>query len=192
LLYATTPIFVLLLSRLFLRERLTRKKIVGVILGFAGVAIVIVDRGVDARYGPGSGDFFIAIAVVTWALYTVFGRRLIMQYGAMTSTSMTLIVGSLMFFPIGIWTAADFPFASLTTVAWLQILYLGLITSVVTYFLWYYALARIEAGKVALFSNLQPILTTLLAVIFLGYSISGAFLIGGAIAIAGIVIAQFS
>ena len=104
---------------------------------------------------------------------------------------MTLLIGTLMFLPIGIIPAATFPYDSLTPVNWGEIFYLGLITSVGSYFLWYYALARIEAGKAALFTNLQPILTSVLAVIFLGQPISAGFIIGGLIALAGVVTAQF-
>jgi drug/metabolite transporter (DMT)-like permease len=73
----------------------------------------------------------------------------------------------------------------------MAILYLALITSVLSYFLWYFALGRAEAGKVALFANLQPILTTILAVLLLGQEVTVAFVIGGIIALAGVVIAQF-
>ena len=73
----------------------------------------------------------------------------------------------------------------------MAILYLAIITSVFSYFLWYYALGRAEAGKVALFTNLQPILTTILAVILLGQEITLPFVVGGAIAMAGVVIAQY-
>ena len=96
-----------------------------------------------------------------------------------------------MFFPIGIWSSIDFPYSSLTASDWGQILYLAIITSVVSYFLWYFALGRIEAGKAALFSNFQPILTTVLMVMLLGQGITPAFVVGGVIALGGVVLAQF-
>ena len=97
-----------------------------------------------------------------------------------------------MFLPIGIIPTTQFAFESLSGSGWLQILYLGLITSVVAYLLWYYALGRIEAGKVALFTYLQPILTTVMAVILLGQDVTPAFLIGGTVALGGVIIAQFA
>jgi len=65
------------------------------------------------------------------------------------------------------------------------------ITSVVAYLLWYYALSRAEAGKVAVFTNLQPLLTTVLAVLLLNQDVTVAFLVGGTVAIGGVVLAQF-
>jgi drug/metabolite transporter (DMT)-like permease len=191
LLYATTPILVLIFSRLFLGERLTSKKIVGVILGFAGVMTVIFERGVNASMEYLLGNVLIGFAVMAWGLYTVFGRRLIVRYGAIEASSMTLIIGTLMFIPIGIIPALRFPFETLSVSSWMQILYLAIITSVFSYFLWYFALGRVEAGKVALFANLQPILTTILAVVLLGQEVTTGFVVGGIVALAGVVIAQY-
>jgi len=191
LLYATTPILVVLFSRWFLGERLTRRKLIGVGLGFAGVAIVILERGVDASIQYVHGNLIIYVAVIAWGLYTVLGKRLITHYGPIDASAITLLTGTLIFLPIGILPALRFDFGAIGVWTWAQILYLGVITSVVAYLLWYYALARIEAGKVALFANLQPILTTILAVVLLGQDVTVQFVLGGMLAILGVVIAQF-
>ena len=191
LLYATTPILVVLFSRWLLGEKLTRKRIAGVLLGFAGVTIVIFERGIDASIENLTGNLIIYCAVLAWGLYTVLGKRLIATYGPIRSTSLTLIIGTFLFLPIGIWTAAQFPYERLGLDSWLQIFYLGIITSVVAYLLWYYALSRAEAGKVAVFTNLQPLLTTILAVLLLNQDVTAAFIVGGSVAIGGVVLAQF-
>lgn len=191
LLYATTPILVVLFSRWLLNERLTRRKAAGVLLGFAGVTIVIFERGIDASIHNLAGNLIIYCAVIAWGLYTVLGKRLIGTYGPIRSTSLTLIVGTILFLPMGIWSAAQFPYARLGFESWGQILYLGLITSVVAYLLWYYALSRAEAGKVAVFTNLQPLLTTVLAVLLLNQDVTVPFVVGGTVAIGGVVLAQF-
>jgi drug/metabolite transporter (DMT)-like permease len=191
LLYATTPILVVLFSWMFLKERLTRWKAVGVALGFAGVVIVIFERGLDASMDYVLGNLLIAVAVVAWGLYTVFGKRLIARYGAIQASSITLILGTVMFVPVGLFPMLSFPFGSLSAEVWGEILYLSIITSVFSYFLWYFALSRIEAGKAALFANLQPLLTTVLAVVLLGQNITPAFVAGGTIALSGVIVAQF-
>jgi drug/metabolite transporter (DMT)-like permease len=191
LLYATTPILVLLFSYQFLAERLSGKKIYGVVLAFVGVTLVVFEHGLDAGMQYVFGNLVMSLAVVAWGLYTVYGKRLIAKYGPIEATILTLSIGTLMFIPIGIFPALQFPYESLSTANWFQIGYLGLITSVIAYLLWYYALARIEASKVALFANLQPILTAVLAFFLLGQHISGMFVIGGSLAICGVVLAQF-
>jgi len=191
LLYATTPVVVLVFSHFFLGESLSRLKIAGVILGFLGVTIVIFERGLSASMEYVAGNLVIFTAVLAWALYTVYGRKMIVKYGAIETSCLTLIGGTILFFPVGIVPALQFPYGTLTGANWMQIFYLAIVTSVLSYLLWYYALGRIEAGRVALFSNLQPILVTALAVTLLGQSITGAFVIGGIIAISGVIAAQF-
>lgn len=191
LLYATTPILVVLFSRLLLGERLTRRKVMGIVVAFIGVVVVILERGVDASAQYFQGNLIIYVAVLAWGLYTVLGKRLIVQYGPLDASAITLLTGTLIFLPIGVIPAFQFDFASIGVWTWGQIMYLGVITSVVAYLMWYYALARVEAGKVALFANLQPILTTVLAVALLGQDVTVQFVIGGATAIVGVVIAQF-
>jgi RarD protein len=191
LLYATTPILVLLLSRFFLKERLTARKVAGVCIAFAGVLLVIFERGLDASMQFVFGNLIMSVAVLAWGLYTVGGKRLIARYGAIEASAGTLLVGTVVFLPIGLIPAIGFPYSSLTATNWGQIAYLGLITSVVSYILWYSALARIDAAKVALFANLQPILTTILAVLLLGQDVTLQFVIGGTTTLAGVILAQF-
>ena len=191
LLYATTPIIVLVFSHFFLGESLSRFKVAGVVMGFTGVTIVIFERGLSASMEYVFGNVVIFVAVLAWALYTVYGRKMIVKYGAIETSCLTLIGGTLLFLPVGIVPALRFPYGTITAANWLQIGYLAIVTSVFSYLLWYYALGRIEAGRVALFSNFQPILVTVLAVTLLGQSVTPAFIIGGAIAIGGVVTAQF-
>ncbi|HEX9005643.1 MAG TPA: EamA family transporter, partial [Bacteroidota bacterium] len=186
LLYATTPILVLLLSRIFLKEPLTRAKLLGVGLGFIGVLIVIFERGLDASMQYVAGNLLVGVAVIAWGFYSVFGKRLIARYGAVHASAVTLILGTVFFLPVGAVPMLSFPFASLSAGEWGEIFYLAIVTSVVSYFLWNFALSRIEAGKAALFANLQPVITTLLAVTLLGQEVTPAFVVGGSIALTGV------
>lgn len=191
LLYATTPVIVLVFSHFFLGESLSRFKIAGVMLGFTGVTIVIFERGLSASMEYVFGNLVIFVAVLAWALYTVYGRKMIVKYGAIETSCLTLIGGTILFLPMGIIPALRFPFETISASNWLQIGYLGIVTSVFSYLLWYFALGRIEAGRVALFSNFQPLIVTALAVTLLGQSITAAFVVGGLIAITGVIAAQF-
>ena len=190
LLYATTPVFVLLLSRMMLNERITPKKTFGILLAFAGVAVVVFERGIDFSSEYTYGNFMILLAVIAWALFTIYGKPMILKYGAMQTTSVAMILGMVMFLPVGIVASIQFPFAELTSAHWSGILYLGVGTSIFGYMLWYSALGRIEASKLAVFANGQPIVATILSLVFLDYAITGEFIIGGVVTIAGVILTQ--
>ena len=82
------------------------------------------------------------------------------------------------------------PIAAFSVSDWLGILYLGIGTSIVGYVLWYYAIGRIDVSKVAVFANGQPVLATVLAMIFLDYTITGNFVVGGIMTLTGVIMTQ--
>lgn len=192
LLYATTPLFVMVLSRFILKEKINSKKTVGILLAFFGVAIVVFEKGVNFSSQHTYGNLMILLAVIAWALFTIQGKPMSIKYGAVKTTALAMSLGAAIFFPFGLISALKFDFASMTPSYWGGIVYLGLGTSVFGYMLWYYALGRIETSKVAVFTNGQPILATLLAIIFLQYSITTTFVIGGIITLSGLIITQRS
>lgn len=190
LLYASTPSFVLVLSHFMLKEHITLKKSFGIALAFFGITIVVFERGIDFSSQYTFGNVLVLIAVLAWALFTILGKKMILKYGALHTTAVMMLFGTVSFFPFGAILAADFPFSHLTFGQWSGILYLSLGTSIAGYLLWYYALSRIETAKVAVFANGQPIFATLLSLIFLDYTITGSFVTGGILTLIGVVITQ--
>lgn len=190
LLYATTPVIVLVFSRIFLDERITPQKTAGIVLAFVGVSIVIFERGISISSEHTYGNIVVLIAVVAWGLFTIFGKSMVIKYGALQSTSLAAFLGGLMLLPFGVISTSRFEFSRLSSLDWFGIFYLGIGTSIVSYVLWYYALRRIEASRLAVFSNGQPIVAALLSAIFLQNTFTGSFLIGGTITVAGVILTQ--
>ncbi|HTP80913.1 MAG TPA: DMT family transporter [Bacteroidota bacterium] len=190
LLYATTPVLVLILSGSILREKITAWKAAGVVLAFAGVAVIMFERGLTVSSEYTLGNILIFLAVVAWSLFTVIGRPLVLRYGPLPSTSAATFMGSAMYFPVGIAATWSLPFGALSLADWMGILYLGIGTSILSYLLWYAALQRIDAGRLAVFANGQPIVATILSVIFLRYSVTGVFAVGSMLTILGVILAQ--
>jgi drug/metabolite transporter (DMT)-like permease len=80
--------------------------------------------------------------------------------------------------------------ASSSAIALANIAYLGIITSVVAYLLWFYALSRLEASRVAVFANLQPPATAVAAWLILGDPITWEIVAGGVLVVLGVRVAQ--
>jgi drug/metabolite transporter (DMT)-like permease len=190
LLYATTPIFVLVLSAHSAHEKISLRKLIGIILAFFGVLSVLLEKGLLFETDFLLGDFLVWLAVLAWAGYTVYAKNLLPTYGAVALTTYALTLGTILFLPIGLWSIRDLAWSTISISAWVSVLYLGLITSVVAYLIWYWALKRVEPSKVAIFSNLQPILTTGMAWLFLSEKITVTFIVGGIITIGGVILTQ--
>jgi drug/metabolite transporter (DMT)-like permease len=193
LLYALTPIFVFLLARWRLAEPATLPKLGGIALAFSGVVVVLLSRPAGgSRSGEAtlSGDLLVLLAVVAWAIFAVGGKRYAERYGALVSTGVAVIFGTLVYLPFGLALSSAAAFRRLSPTGWGSLLYLVLVTSVLSYLLYYWALRRTEASRVAVWSNLQPVLTAPLAWVLLGDPMGAGLLAGGAMVLSGVLLTQ--
>ncbi|MFO0582084.1 MAG: DMT family transporter [Anaeromyxobacter sp.] len=193
LLYALTPIFVFILAHLRLGERVSLAKLLGIGVAFAGVVIVLLARGSVAFGGNPRlvvGDLLMLLAVVAWAIFAVAGKVYAERYGAVVSTSTAIALGALMYVPVGLWMSDFHRLANTSAAGWASLGYLVFFTSVAAYLLYYWALARAEASRVAIWSNLQPVLTAAAAWALYGERLTGPFLVGGAMVLLGVVLTE--
>jgi drug/metabolite transporter (DMT)-like permease len=192
LLYAMTPALVFILTLFIHREAPTKWKILGIVMAFVGVAMIIFEKGASLSSDTTLGNLMIFAAVIAWALYTLIGKPLVEKYGALRTTGLNMAVGALIYFPIGILSSNMSEVSSITVISWEEILYMALIASVLNYFLWFYALGKLETSKVAIFQNLQPVMTTVLALILGTASITLNFVAGGVLALIGVILVQLA
>lgn len=190
LLYALTPVGVYLMGLIERTERLGARAVTGIAVAFGGVFVLLWGRGLGDAATPLKGDLFILLAVVAWVVYTVHGKRLTAEVGPVRATGWTMSAGALLSLPAVPWLLDGRAVSSAPSTTLACVLYLGVITSVVSYLLWYYALSRTTASKVAIFSNLQPPATALAAWAILGEPLTWSILTGGALVIAGVRLTQ--
>lgn len=186
--YGATPIFVFLMAILYLKEKVTLLKIIGIGASFVGVAVILQGGRMDK--GVLFGDFLVILAVIAWAAYTVLGKSLLRKYGSLTVTAYALLIGTLAYLPIGLVPAIRFDYSQVPNVAWLSLLYIAIMTSVVAYSIWYWALARMEASKLAIFQNLQPVFASILSMIVVSETFGFDFYLGGVLVIGGVLLTQ--
>ncbi len=193
LLYALVPVVVFLLARWRLGERATALKIVGVVLAFTGVVVVLVGRGAVGLSVAGRGlvgDLLILVAVVAWSVWAVAAKPYAERYGVLASTGAAIAAGSAVYLPFGLALSDLSAFGRASAGAWWSVLYLTLLQSVVAYLLYYWALRRSDASRVAIWSNTQPVLTAALAWALHGEAVTATFVVGGAMVIAGVVLTE--
>lgn len=190
LLFSTVPIWIFIGGLIYLKEKFVPRRAVGVVLGLVGVIVIIAGGAIKLGTEYLLGDLIILIAVLAWAGYTLLGRPLVMKYGAFRVTAYALASGSAMYFPFGLYRAFIFDYGSSTVEAWLTVVYVALGVSVAAYVLWYWLLKYMEATKIAVFHNLQPVIAALVAYIFLGERIGWPFILGGAVVLTGVIITE--
>jgi len=190
LLFATIPIFIYILAIIFLNEKATIRRTLGILIAAAGVYLILSGGHVQFSGSHLVGDLLVLVAVVAWAVATVMVKPLAVKYGAFRVTGLALLYGSLLYMPYGFYKFLSFKLSNLSTAAWISILYLAVIVSVLAYFLWYWVLKYMEASRVAVIQNIQPIIASAVAVPLLNETIGRNFVIGGIIVITGVVLTE--
>jgi drug/metabolite transporter (DMT)-like permease len=190
LFYALTPLGVYVASLVLGRERASFRTTAGILTALSGVVVLLLGRGLASATGSLVGDLLILAAVAAWVVYTTEGKPLASEHGALRATAWTMTVATVLQLPL-------IPFVARPEAVWAtsfaakgSIVYLGLMTSVVAYLLWYYALSKVPASRVAIFSNLQPAVTALVAWLFLNETLHWELALGGALVLAGVRLTQ--
>ncbi len=190
--YALSPIFILIIANFFLKEKTTILKIVGILLAITGIVLILIEKGISLKSDYFLGNLLALFASICWAIYSTYGKPLIRIYGSIYTTAMAMILGFFLYLPIFLIVGNVNTMLNLEPRHWFEILYLAVMTSGFSYLLWYYALKRLPASNVGVFNNLQPVFTTILAVMFLGQHLTNTYLIGGMLVIVGVTFAQIN
>jgi drug/metabolite transporter (DMT)-like permease len=190
ILQAATPVMVALGARFYLGERLLRVQQLGITVSMFGV-LLIVTNGRLALLRPEelrAGDWITLGALIGWAVYTVYGKRVMREYSPEIATTAAYVLGTLLMVPTAIVTAPLFPrpnFAS--PIAWSIVLYQALVGAV-AHVWWYRAVDVVGPSVSAIFINLQPALGVALAWLILGEQIGMWQIAGGAFVVAGVLL----
>lgn len=187
LLGAMNPIFIPILAAFFLHERITPAKIACVALSMAGVVVIVgVDGTVDA-----SGALLMLASVLLWSTASIIIRRVSGRYDPMQIALIAILCA----LPLtGGWSLIELQSApcSFTLESVLAVLYMGVLGTAVTHSLWNYSLRVMDASFCSMFYPMQPLVSSILGVLFLHEAVTPGFVIGALMICCGIVAAVIS
>jgi drug/metabolite transporter (DMT)-like permease len=189
LLYALTPAFIILIAAVR-GTRPTPRQGGGIVLAFAGVFTLLRQRGLHFDPNSLAGDLLILGAVGAWAFYLFLGRDLTRRYGPILVTAEALVAGTLMFLPIGLVALWGFDFRTVSPAGWSGVFYLAWLTSGLNYLIFFWGIEHIGPAAVAVWSNLQPPATALMAWALLREALPAGFLLSAALVLGGVWLAQ--
>jgi drug/metabolite transporter (DMT)-like permease len=182
------PVCIVILSSVFLGERLTGLKVFSLLAGLAGATLIAFQgppRLGGVFSGRQAGDFVLAAAGCSWALYTVIGKPLLSRVEPMDYTAVTSV---LCFLGVAAWAGPGVTLSAWRgagTSAWLAIFYLAAVGSFFGALVWNVALKRVEASRQANFIFLQPLVGVALGAGFLGDPFTRWTAAGGALVLGG-------
>jgi drug/metabolite transporter (DMT)-like permease len=192
LVHALIPVFVLLIGWIFLGERTRLVKLVGVLLAIAGASYVALTMTPDERGRTLRGDVLTLAGAVSFAVYIVLGRRVLERMGSLTAVTAAFLVSVPFSVPFFAVAAFRQDWAAVSGPAWIALAYMIVAATFICYTLHMYALSKIGPLRVAIFTNLQPILGTLIAQGFGKDKLTPAFAACAVVVIAGVAMVQFT
>jgi drug/metabolite transporter (DMT)-like permease len=166
----STPVLTVLLSALFFREPLTRRRTVGCLLSFIGVVLVVARPPQVQAVPSWKGDLLVCLGVLSWVLYTILARSILKNRSSLALTMTTFSIGTMMIVPLSILESE--PLQAVPPSAWVALSYLIVFASVIAFFAWNIGLQAVGPTRASVFSNLIPVTALLLGVILLSERIS--------------------
>ncbi|MEW6718013.1 MAG: DMT family transporter [Chloroflexota bacterium] len=183
---STTPAFAFLFALWILKERVTPRRFAALCLSTLGVVAVIDPR--STRLSPELfwGNLSLIMAALTWALYSVFIRKVTRDLDTL-SVSMAAFFGGLpLALPAAGWEYVATGWGDITVGVVLGVLYVGVVSTALAMYLWNLAFTYLEAGVASLTFFAQPVVGAALGTIFLGEELTPLFLLGGVLIALGI------
>ena len=167
-LMVTTPMIVLVLSAILIKERMENRKIVGILLGLAGT-ITLILYGKSMVNAPNAmlGNFLVFINAVSYGFYLIIVKKLMDKYKAISFVKWIYFFGFLMVIPFGWSEFQSVDWAIVPALAYLKIGFVVVFSTFLTYLLNLLSMKELKPTTVAVFIYLQPLFASIFA-IYLG------------------------
>ncbi|MDI6401330.1 DMT family transporter [Balneolaceae bacterium ANBcel3] len=186
------PVWVALLSHLFTPEKMHRIQAIGVLLAFAGVALISGggEEGFSLQAETLIGDLIIVVAALVFAAYTLLSRSLLEEYSPLTLSVIVMTIGGSMLILVGIPSIIRLDFSAVSTLSLAGVAYSGIFSIGLAYLIWNFGIKNTGTVRTAMYQNLVPVLGIAIGFIFLGEKLQYLQYIGSLLTIGGIMLSR--
>ncbi|MCA0318167.1 MAG: DMT family transporter [Proteobacteria bacterium] len=194
ILSATIPVFMVIFATVRLKQRVTTRQQIGLVIAFIGIAVVALGHGATADPAHQSslwGVFWMLVSALCIAFYYVWSVELTEVYGAPTVAAWSTLFGFVALLPWAGWEALQVPM-KLTAQGFAVAVYLGVAVSVAGLFLWLHILKTVPAGIAASVQYLQPVFGIGASAIVFAEPLGPTFLLGVLLILAGLALTMVS
>lgn len=192
LIVTSNPIHTTLFSSLLGIERLTTRKVGGIALAMAGFVVLLLfgsGGGADLSGGHVKGILLVAVGPMSWAIYTVLSKSLVVRYGPIETAAYTTIGGAIGLLPVLLFQdGMTGRLGELSLGGWAVALYMCGLGFVVAYILWYRGLQVLSPSQTAVYIYLCPVFGLIFAWLLLGEQVTRWLVLGGGTILAGVIL----
>ena len=198
LIVGTGPVWIAILATLFLRERLTPRRMTGILLAFAGTAVIVLggESGdaldLEPSRGFVVGALLVLLAPISWAAYSVVAKRMLRTYSSIVLTVYLMTLGTVMVLPALAFPQSGGAVPPLTWGEWAWVAYLGIGAGFLGYVGWNFGVTNMDASRAGAFVYFVPVFAVMWSAILLDEPITPAIALGGGLTIVGVVVASWA
>lgn len=161
----TTPIIVLILSTIIMKEKMIKRKIFGILLGLFGTGFLILyGKSIGNATNASLGNFLVFINAVSYAFYLIIVKKLMDKYNAFTFVKWIYTFGLLMVIPFGFNEFQEIQWQTLPSIILWEIVFVVVFTTFFTYLFNLVSMRELKPTTVAVFIYLQPLFATVFAI----------------------------
>lgn len=187
-----TPLSIVVLSFVFLKEKLVKIQYVGVGVSLLGVLVVLTEGRVDRLFSLSInlGDLIVLIAVLCWSIYSILMKKFGVHLPKKFTFIVTMYIGILALIPFALFERTYAP-VSLIEVPWMAIvgvIYLGIFPSIVSFLCWNEGVMQVGPGRASNYLHLIVLFTAILAVAVGGESLGLTQIVGGLLIMTGVIL----
>ena len=184
---ATTPAITAVLAATFLQEKMSMIQWIGIIISFLGVLFLVAhgSMAVITSLSFNYGDVLYFGSQICWAIYSILGRKIMVELSPMATTAWAGLAGAIMTGVFALWEGIDMT-VSVSSSGILSMSYMIIGGGVLAMTWWNSGVKEVGPSKAAIIFNIMPIVGMLFAVIFLGEHLGWSELIGGLWIITGV------
>lgn len=163
----SNPVFVLFIAAMLLRERISGKKLLGIVFGMTG-AILLLLFNKDFTFGSETlkGDAMILVNSMAWAFFVVLVKPLMLKYNAFTVVKWVFLFGFIYVFPFGFGEFTQIEWITMPRIVVKNLIFVVIGGTFLVYVLNTYALRALTPATMSIYVYFQPLLTTLIAVFY--------------------------
>lgn len=178
---STIPAVTGVLAFFFLKEKLTKKVIIGILLAVLGTLTInifgsfsVVERGTSPLFG----NILIFGAVISEAFFIIFGKFIAQRVSPLAISTIVSIFGAVLFLPFALYEGNQFKFEEVSIEEWGLVFYFGIVVTVIAFILMYQGLSKVPASTAGVLTGVLPISSVILSVNILGEEITYTHLVG--------------
>ncbi len=189
LIIATIPVQIVILAIIFLKEKISLLKALGVIIAMSGVVVISIwgkaESSLKVEYIYGA--ISVLIAALMGALYTISGKKLLDRYTGLSLTVYAMLFGSIGLIPFLNYSIIE-QVLNMSINGWFAVIFLGVFSTIIGYVIWYVALENKEASEISIFLYAIPVFSTIFSFFMFKEEIAFMFVFGGILVIAGLAV----